>query len=324
MNKSRSLTLITCTVILFVNIQAHAETRLANIFGDNMVLQCDKPIAVWGWDKPGEEVTIQFADQSIETTASAMGRWSATLKAESASFDEREFTVNGSTEVAFSGVLVGEVWHCGGQSNMEWTLRGSRDADVEIDSADFPEIRYIRLPKIARPTRQDDFPVQDKDHSEGNWKLCTSPAVENCTAVGYYFAKRLRRRLNVPVGLIDTAWGGTVAQHWCSEDTLRDIPDARPYVKQCDSAMRAWKDGGGESGAQKRYQVDLKKWEADRVAAKAAGDREPRRPNADAYKNPVFKRQPAGMFNGMLAPIAHYTVPGVLFYQGENNSFSVS
>ena len=95
-------------------------------------------------------------------------------------------------------------------------------------------------------------------------------------------------------------------------------------MKQFDSAMRAWKDGGGESGAQKRYQVDLKKWEADRVAAKAAGDREPRRPNADAYKNPVFKRQPAGMFNGMLAPIAHYTVPGVLFYQGENNSFSVS
>jgi sialate O-acetylesterase len=324
MKMLRFLSLIMFTIILLVSFQAYAETRLASIFGDDMVLQCDKSIAVWGWDDPGAKVTVRFGDQSPEATASATGRWSVTLTAESASFDNRELTVHGSTEVTCTGVLVGEVWHCGGQSNMEWTLRGSRDADMEIDSADFPNIRYIRLPKIARPTPQDDFPVQNKTHSEGNWKRCTSPSVENCTGVGYYFAKRLRRRLNVPIGLIDTSWGGTMAQHWCSRETLLDIPQVSPYLERFNSAMRDWNDGGGEEGAQQRLDQDVKKWEVARATAKAAGDREPRRPNVDAYKNPAFKRQPAGMFNGMLAPIAHYTVRGVLFYQGENNSFSVS
>ncbi|MFT5525257.1 MAG: sialate O-acetylesterase [Pirellulaceae bacterium] len=289
-----------------------------------MVLQCEKPITVWGWDTPGQQVSVSFAEQSKSATTSKEGRWTITLDAQPSSFENRELIVSGSSKVSCSNVLVGEVWHCGGQSNMEWTLRSTRDADLELDSANYPAIRYIRLPKVARPTPQDDFPVADNTSSEGNWKRCISPDVDNCSGVGYYFAKRLHRRLNAPVGLIDTSWGGTMAQHWCSKESLREIPAAKPYIDTFEGDLKEWLDGGGEKGAQQRLGTDMENWEKARDKAKAAGEREPRRPNPDSYTSPATKRQPAGMFNGMLSPIAQYTVRGALFYQGENNSFGSS
>ena len=114
-----------------------------------------------------------------------------------------------------------------------------------------------------------------------------------------------------------------MAQHWVSPKTLHGFKEVKPYFDTFHEELEAWEDGGGEEGAAMRYQAALKKWEADRDAAKAAGEREPRRPNRAAYENPGHKRQPGGMFNGMIVPISHFTLRGVLFYQGENNSFTV-
>ncbi|MFT7643904.1 MAG: sialate O-acetylesterase [Pirellulaceae bacterium] len=324
MRYTNRVTFLAVLSIFLFSSNAFGETRLPSIFGNEMVLQCDKPISIWGWDSPGKKVVVTFGEQSETATTTAQGRWELALKAEKPSFENRELKVSGSNELTLSNVLVGEVWHCGGQSNMEWTLRATRDADIEVDSANFPAIRYIRLPKVASPTPQDDFPVANENSSEGRWIQCTSPEVENCTGVGYYFAKRLHRRLNIPVGLIDTSWGGTMAQHWCSKESLNAIPAAKPYIDEFDAAMKTFNDGGGEAGAQRRLQKDIEDWEVARDKAKAAGEREPRRPNANSYTNPSTKRQPAGMFNGMLVPIANYTVRGALFYQGENNSFGSS
>ncbi len=303
---------------------ARAELRLPNIFGDQMVLQRDKPIRVWGWAKPAAAVEVSLGAQSMQATADDQGHWQVQLEALPASWDAMVLQVSSGDEtLSVNDILVGDVWLCGGQSNMEWTLRGTRDADVEIPSANFPAIRFIRLPKVANLTPQDDFPVSDAKNPVGNWRQCTSEQIENCTAVGYYFARRIHRRLRVPIGLIDTSWGGTMAQHWVTKETLEQIPEMQPYRKEFSDKLQAWQDGGGKAGAEQRYQADLQAWEQARAAAKAKGEREPRAPNQRNYADPATQRQPGGMLNGCIMPLAHCALKGVLFYQGENNSFTV-
>ena len=303
---------------------ARAELRLPNIFGDQMVLQRDKPIRVWGWAKPAAAVEVSLGAQSMQATADDQGHWQVQLEALPASWDAMVLQVSSGDEtLSVNDILFGDVWLCGGQSNMEWTLRGTRDADVEIPSANFPAIRFIRLPKVANLTPQDDFPVSDAKNPVGNWRQCTSEQIENCTAVGYYFARRIHRRLRVPIGLIDTSWGGTMAQHWVTKATLEQIPEMQPYRKEFSDKLQAWQDGGGKAGAEQRYQADLQAWEQARAAAKAKGEREPRAPNQRNYADPATQRQPGGMLNGCIMPLAHCALKGVLFYQGENNSFTV-
>ena len=305
-------------------MNSHAGVRLPNLFGDHMVLQAGKEVPVWGWGTPREEVTVSFAGHSVMVEVDAKGEWSIKLPAMKKSFDGRELMVSSkSGNRTIKDVLVGEVWVCGGQSNMEWTLRSTRDADLEMLSVDHPEIRFIRLPKVASFEPQKDFPVESPTKPEGNWRLCVPEQAENCTAVGYYFARRLRRVLDAPVGLIDISWGGTMAQHWATKETLRPIPAMKPYFEKFETTRNDWISGGREEGAQKRYEADLKNWEKARAEAKAKGEREPRRPNSKAYENPDHKGQPGGMMNGMTIPISRAAVRGVLFYQGENNSFTV-
>ncbi|MHC4248976.1 MAG: sialate O-acetylesterase [Planctomycetota bacterium] len=303
---------------------AAADLRLPNIFGDHMVLQRARPARVWGWAGRGERVTVRFAGQNASATTGADGRWSLKIGPLEASSEGRDLVVAGrSSTRTLKDVLVGDVWLCGGQSNMEWQLRSTRDADVEIPCADYPDIRFIRLPKIARSRPQDDFPVKSPTDSEGNWRRCVPEQVENCTGVGYYFARRLHRRLRVPIGLVDTSWGGTMAQHWVPTAVLRPTPEMAPYFGKFEAAVREWEDGGGEAGAKRRYAAAVAEYERKRAAPRKAGERAPRQPNARSYEDPSRKGQPGGMFNGCIAPISPLAIKGILFYQGENNSFTV-
>ncbi|MFP6872983.1 MAG: sialate O-acetylesterase [Verrucomicrobiales bacterium] len=302
-----------------------AKLRLPNIFGESMVLQRDKPVALWGWATPDAQVTVSFAGQSKSAATAKDGTWSLKLDPMPAAAQPRSLRVSsGGENLNIGNILVGEVWICGGQSNMEWTLRGSRDADLELTAADFPAIRFIRLPKVARISPQDDFPVETPVNPVGNWHSAVSGQVENCTAVGYYFARRLHRQLKVPVGIIDNSWGGTRAQHWCSKKTLATIPEMAPDLEKFTSAHKAWIDGGHAAGAEERLAKALADWEKQRQQAKAKGEREPRRPNANNYRDPANSGQPGGMFNGSLMPVAKTTIRGALFYQGENNSFTTA
>ncbi len=327
--------LAVAAVLLAAVPGAAGDVTLPSFFGDHMVLQCDKPIRIWGWADAGEKVAVTLAPkagakQTARTgtaTADAKGDWAVMLEPVKAGFEPWTLAVgsaSGGTQRVLSDVLIGEVWLCGGQSNMESTLRGSLDADVELPSLNYPAIRFIRLPKVARLTPQRDVPAGKPTSSEGHWRLCVPKQAENCTAVGYYFARRLHRRLKVPVGLIDTSWGGTMAQHWVPKDVLRTIPEVKPYLETFQAKLDAWTAGGGAAGAKTRYAKDVKDWEAKLAAAKAAGDKRlPRKPNSRAYQNPADQGQPGGMFNGLIAPLAPMTLRGALFYQGENNSFSV-
>jgi sialate O-acetylesterase len=140
--------------------------------------------------------------------------------------------------------------------------------------------------------------------------------------VGYYFALRLQRYLKVPVGLIDNSWGGTTANHWCSPATLSAIPEMKPTIDSFNEAVKAWVDGGGEAGAQKRLEQALKEWEIKKAQAEKEGKRAPGKPRIQV--DPRLGRQPSGMYNTLLAPMAGLSLRGVVFYQGENNSFGES
>ena len=304
--------------LLVFAVPGLAQVHLASYFGDSMVLQRDRPVRVWGSGTPGAALRAGLGDHSAATTVSADGGWSLELAPLTASFEEQTLWVeSGGERSERVGVLLGDVWVCGGQSNMEWTLRGTRDADVEIDSADSPHVRFLRLPKVARLEAQDDFPAQP-------WLRCVAPEVANCTGVGYYFARRLSRRLQVPIGLVDVSWGGTMAQHWVRSERLREVPEMAPYFTEFETSHGAWIEGGGEDGAARRLAADVAAWEQARVEAQAAGEREPGRPNPKAYEDPATHPHPGGMANGMIHPIAQATITGVLFYQGENNSFGES
>ncbi|MBT3198790.1 MAG: hypothetical protein HN350_02645 [Phycisphaerales bacterium] len=303
-----------------------AEVRLSNIFGDHMVLQQDKPISVWGFAAAGEKVTVilargEDAAQTATATTDEKGLWAVELKAMKGSFEPCALVAAGkSNKVTLSDVLIGELWLCGGQSNMEWSLRGCVDADIEIPSADYPNIRFYRMPHIARPAVQDDVFLGEASKTQGIWRPCTGENVQDCTGVGYYFARRLRRLLKVPVGLVDTSWGGTMAQHWTSKEILKTVPEMKPYIEKFDAAMAEWNKGGAEKGAKTRYDAAVKEYEKK----SAAGDKKARRPKASSFTSPATKRQPAGMYNAMIVPIKQMKFRGVLFYQGENNSFGES
>jgi sialate O-acetylesterase len=200
----------------------HAEAKLAGVFGDNMVLQADMPVPVWGTANAGETVVVRFAGQEAAATADADGRWRATL-APLASGTAGTLTVTADREIACQEVVVGEVWICSGQSNMEWNVAGANDAAKEIAAASFPLIRRFNVPNT----------VSDRPESEvvGTWQVCTPETVGGFTAVGYYFAREIHRATGKPIGLIQSDWGGTPAQAWTPLATLRDTPELAHYAE---------------------------------------------------------------------------------------------
>ena len=300
--------------------EAEQKLRMPNIFGDQMVLQRDKPLRIWGWAGAECPVVVSFAGQSQSTAADRDGKWEVLLQALPAHSSGQAFTVKSREEVlSFKDVLVGDVWLCGGQSNMEWRLRGSRDADLEIPSSNYPGLRFIRIRPGGSPAPQDNFP---KEKGEGAWLPCSPETAGDCSGVAYFFGQRLHRHLNVPIGLINAAWGGTMAQHWVSRETLETLPAAQTYLGDYDRKCREWVDGGREEGASKRFTLAQEQWQALAEDARKRGDKDPPgKPNRRDYQNPAEGRIPAGPLNAMIMPLAGLNLRGVLFYQGENNSF---
>ena len=315
-----------CGMLLFLSPAMGAEKGLwmPNIFGDQMVLQRDQPIRLWGRAEAGKPVAATLGGHTATTISEADGRWSLVFDSMKANAVGQTLIVKSEADVIrLDNVLIGDVWLCGGQSNMEWRLRSVRDADMEIPSANYPGIRFIRIKPEGSPEAREDFPAEKND---GTWLSCSPETIGDCSGVAYFFGSRLHRRLNVPVGLISAAWGGTMAQHWVTRKTLETIPAARPYLRKYDDECRAWLDGGGEQGAKARFAADQRKWEALAKTAREKGEKEPGgKPNLRNYGDPSLRgRIPAGPLNAMIMPMAGLSIRGVLFYQGENNSFGDS
>jgi sialate O-acetylesterase len=209
---------------LFQVSQASSQIKLPGIFGDHMVLQRSQPVPVWGWASPNEKVTVQFNGQHKETITDQRGNWHITLDPQPAGgpFD---FIVKAHNKIIFHDVMVGEVWICSGQSNMEFELNSVLNADAEIQGAAYPEIRHIRIPhEVSNTPKEDILPAQ--------WENCSPVTAGNFTAVGYFFAREIVRRLHVPVGLINSSWGGTMSETWTSREAFENSAEFKSMIAQ--------------------------------------------------------------------------------------------
>lgn len=288
-------------------LQALAEIRLPKIIGEHSVLQRQVPIHIWGWATPEEHVRVTLHGQSQSADANAYGEWSIWLKPEQAG-GPYTLAVNGSApdshRLSFSDILIGDVWVASGQSNMEMPLRGFpgsavvKNADKEIAGANQPQIHLLRINhKIS------DNPVNDID---SNWTLCTPQTAAEFSAVAYFFGRNLNQQEHVPIGLIDSTWGGTPIESWISLDALSDDASLMPVF-----ATRA-----RFSDEQSRLtQIEAAEQREDEAAAQAhqPKPKHPWHPSGGSWL-------PSALYNGMIAPLAPYSIKGFLWYQGETNS----
>ena len=228
-------TLFLTQVLLFCSATlATAQTmpsafELPDLFASHMVLQQQKPIPVWGWTKPGEKVTVTMAGQTQTAKADKSGRWQATLSPVAAG-GPYTMTVSGkSGSATLDDVLVGEVWLCSGQSNMEWPLSAAKDGKAEIATANYPTIRQFYVPHVTA--------TEPQSIVAGTWSSCSPQTAGKFTAVGYFFARDLQKTLNVPIGLVHSSWGGTHSETWTSREAIAS-----------DAALRPSLDGIGKDG----------------------------------------------------------------------------
>jgi sialate O-acetylesterase len=205
-----------------------ADVKLPAVLSDHMVLQQGIAAPVWGTAEPGEKVTVSFAGQTEAATADSAGKWSIKLAALPASATPSELTVKGNNTITLRDILVGEVWVCSGQSNMGFNTGSAINATKEIAEADYPEIRLFLVPPTAKDQPQAD--------TRASWAACSAQTVGNFTAVGYFFGRDLFKSLGVPIGLIQSAWGGTVAEAWASPDALKSDPDFAPILDRAPKA----------------------------------------------------------------------------------------
>ncbi len=283
-----------------------ADVRMPKIFGDNMVLQRDIPVPVWGWAEKGEAVTVSFAGQEKTATAGDDGRWTLKLDPMKANKEPGVFKVRGKNEISCKNVLVGEVWICSGQSNMEMSVNGSLNAKEECAAATNPIIRHIKVKNT-----QSHYP---KDDISGNaWVECSPGTVGNFTAVGYFFARELVKELDVPVGLIGSNWGGTRIEPWTCPEGFKAVPELKGIVPQ----FEAW-DVRTEAG-QKAYGDQIANMKAWLEAAEKALAAKTPVPDAPSPFPPADHQQPTKLFNAMINPLIPFAFRGAIWYQGESN-----
>ena len=224
-------------VLLFSGFNAGAaELQLPSFFADHMVLQQKKPVPIWGWTSPGRKVHVELGGGegyfgSHFVRADDSGYWIVHLPPMEASSRGRSLTIStietdGTVleERVFDDVLIGEVWICSGQSNMEWKLEWCGQSDIDTTTADHEQLRMFTARQTSEP--------QPKTDVEGSWVVCTPENAPGLSAVAYYFGRDLQRELNVPIGLINTSWGGSSAEAWTSLDALASMDETRPILKR--------------------------------------------------------------------------------------------
>jgi len=283
---------VVIALILFCSAKAAWAVELANIFGDHMVLQADAKVPVWGQGEPGETVTLTIGGQRVSTVVDVTGCWRAQLEPIPSGGPYVMEVSAGDERFTLKDILIGEVWLCSGQSNMEWPLSKSLNGDEEIAAADYPHIRLFLVEKVS---------LDDKPHDvKGQWVKCDPESAKGFSAVGYFFGRELHTQLDSPVGLIDNAWGGSSAETWMSRQSLlsdpdfshmvESLPDRQAVLEAYRKALNDWKASGSDGPAPKELRA------------------------ARQYK------WPAKLYDRMLMPLVPYAIRGVIWYQGEDNT----
>ncbi|HEY3322325.1 MAG TPA: sialate O-acetylesterase [Planctomycetota bacterium] len=223
----KSMRLCWATLLLLA-FAAQAEVKVPAIFSSHMVLQADQECPVWGWADAGEDVTVEFAGQKLAAKPDGSGKWMARLAAMKANANGQVLTIRGKNTITLEDVLVGEVWLCSGQSNMEFTVRQSDNSKDELASANHPRIRHIKLQH-----RPSDKPMTDVPST--GWEVCTPTTVGNFTAAGYFFGRQIMKDLDVPIGLIGSNWGGTRIEPWTPPEGFKQVPALKDITDKLDT-----------------------------------------------------------------------------------------
>ena len=279
-------------ILLAATFETRAHIQLPAMFSDNMVLQQGMALPIWGWAHEGDVVTVQFRGQKVSATTHNL-KWSLKLRALKAGGPDTLTLSTKSQTLQFTNVLVGEVWLCSGQSNMEWPLRQSFESETAIASATNTLIRLFNVPNLKSETPT----VKMK----AAWQVCSPTTVPGFSAVGYFFGSDLQAARKVPVGLIQSDWGGSPAEAWMSREALEinvryqaEILDAYPPAeKNHREALAAWEKEKAEAEKNKQ---EFKKWA------------------------PWAPWKPSELYNGMIAPLVPFAIKGAIWYQGESNA----
>jgi len=284
---------------------ALAEVKLPSVISDHMVLQRDMPLPIWGKAKPGEMVKVNFDTPEAAAATNDDGRWQVKLNAIQAG-GPFEMTLAGENTITLTDILVGAEWVCSGQSNMQMTVSGSKNAEAEIAAADYPRIRLFTAERHIAGKPVFDVP--------GQWSACSPATVGDFSAVGYFFGRQLHEELRVPVGLIHSSWGGTPAESWTSLPVLEADPALKPIVD-------GWNDSFADFAKHFNHwrEKRLVDWYEKAEQAEAQGRSIPKVPDMPKDWRQIPYR-PAGLYNAMIAPLIPYGIKGAIWYQGESNA----
>jgi sialate O-acetylesterase len=298
--------LLVLVALLVAGALSHAAVKPHALFTDNAVLQQGVPVNVWGAANDGEKVTVTFAGQKLTATAKN-GQWKVTLRAMKANAEPQTMTIAGENTVELKNILVGDVWVCSGQSNMQWSLSQSTDADKHTAAAGDPQLRLFYVPRVLADTPQSNVNT--------NWMACTPQTVPGFSAVAYFFGRDLRKARHIPIGLIHTSWGGTPAEAWTSKEALKANPMLKMLIENWDKKIAAY----DPVKAAERNKAAAEKHKAAVAKAKAAGKPAPRAPRGegDPAKDP---HRPTVLYNAMIHPLLPFAIKGAIWYQGESNN----
>jgi sialate O-acetylesterase len=281
--------LLFAALLVGLAVNAQADVKLPALIADGMVLQQGISVPLWGWADEGETVTVEFQKQKVSATTKD-GKWLVRLQPLKAG---GPFTlmIIGKNKITLQNVLIGEVWICSGQSNMAWQLRQTNNAEAEIAEAKYPQIRLFSIPRAELAAPANDV--------KGAWKECSPESAPTFSAVGYFFGRDLHKARNVPVGLINNAVGGSPAESWMHPNALKGDAEYKTFLDEYPGKLA-------------QYEQALEKYKAAAEQAKAEGKPAPRAPGKPWL--------PAGLYNGLIAPLLPYAIKGAIWYQGESNA----
>lgn len=302
------------SLLLSLAPSARADLRLPAFFGDHMVFQRDAPIPVWGWGDPGRTVKVSLGGEPVSTEVGDDGRWKVAMPAMPATSGGLKFKAweeggKSIPVIELNDVLVGEVWLCSGQSNMEWSVAASLNPAEEIAAADFPAIRQMKIDHLTAAVPQDDV--------KSSWQVCSPGTVGSFTAAGYFMARELHRELGVPIGLLNSSWGGTRIEPWTPLEGFEKVPALAPIHAQVLNTLPS----------SEPYQAALRA-HLDAVSAWQKAASEALSKMVAAPVTPVFPASlapltahtaPTTLYNAMISPLVGYGMRGAIWYQGESN-----
>lgn len=299
-------------VAILVACVCVAEVRLPSIISNNMVLQQKSKVNIWGWADAGEKIEVRplWQKSSVQTVADKDGKWLVSIRTPKAG-GPFAIAIKANNEIILQNVMVGEVWLCSGQSNMQMRFKpdqwqkGVFNFEEEIANAKYPEIRFYTVPNVVAG--------EPMDKCGGLWQVCSPDTVAECSSAAYFFGREIYKHLGVPIGLFDSSRGGTPVEAWTSTEFLEKDADFEPILQRYSEAERAYPE------AIKKYKEEtLPNWQKAKEQAEKDGTQT--QPWPGEPFGPNHAHRPGGLYNAMIAPLLNYKIKGAIWYQGESNA----